>query len=448
MKGSIAKNTAFDSTAQVVVMVASLIAGIILARTLGNEGRGTYVFATTFAGMILLTLTGMGQEISASVLAAKMPRRLGQLHTLIAMGSLLTGAVLWAIVWLAQDFFTRVLLPGIDVFSLYMVLAVIPLWNYLYGCFGLLIGMGRVRTRAAFDLTVNLTQTILVLTLLCGTSLFGDLETVRLLIFSYYAVFAMSAFFLYTVLKQQRKTSLWQWPSWILTKRFFSYGFWVYLGNMGANLGQRIDQYFVQLVSGSAGLFGVYTLSTALVNRTRIFPQALVRSTYARICSSSEKDAAILVAACFRQMLMLGLLLLIVGTALSPLIPLVYSSDFAGAVIPFVLLLVGRLVQSCGWMLPGYFTGHLGKPQIATVVNWSLLPLQGIAAFVAMQMGGLIAVAAITTIGYILHSGVFLVLFLRWQNHVGIKDLFAIQKSDFKPWGRLLASIPRLGNRR
>ena len=239
-----------------------------------------------------------------------------------------------------------------------------------------------------------------------------------------------------------RRGVRWRLPSADLLTEFFTYGFWVYIGNMGATFSQRIDQYFVKQVSVAPGAFGVYNLATSLTNRTRIFPQALSRSAYARLCSSELREAAELTAACFRQMLALGILLCAIGSLAAPLIPFIYSAEFAAAVLPFIIFLFGKLFQNCSWMLANFFSGHLARPRTPMLVNWLLLPLQGAGAYFAMLWGGLIAVAIIASLGYALQFLVFLILFLRAQPHVGLSRLFLIGKDDITPWQRLLKRTP------
>lgn len=427
-------------------MVLSLLTGIFLARLLGDEGRGEYVLATAFAGQILLGFTNLGVEVAASVLVAKDRRALARLHTLIVMvcGGL---AVLLAGVWfLSEAFIRQWLLPGLPSWALLVLFLALPFWVYQFGCFGLLVGLERVRQRAVFELLFNLVQNLLVIVILVLAASGAVASAVPPLVVGYYAVVLLGCPWIFVLVR--RAGPAWELPGLATWREFLRYGFAVYVGNLGGNLGQRIDQYFVQQVGGSTGAFGVYTLATGLAARTRVFPQALSRSSYARVCSSPGAEAARLVAACFRQMLLLSLAIVAAGALLSPLIPVIYSWVFAPAVLPFVIFLVGRGAHNCSWMLANYFTGHLGRPAIPMVVNWVLLPVQGVGAWFAMSMGGLVAVALITSASYFLLFGVFLVLFLAWQSHVGWWDLFVPRREDFVPWRAMAGRAAGLVMRR
>lgn len=438
---SVATTSAIDSGSQIVVMLFSLIAGIVLARVLGDEGRGMYVFATVFAGQIVFSLVNLGVELSASVLMAKDKSRLSSVHSLIMMISvgllfLLTIATRWAGDWMTQTLF-----PGLKWHALLAITLAVPFWVYQTGAYGILIGLNANRTRALFEVVLNFVQSAVVVTLLVMLRHEPMEEVVRYLILAFYLIIIGGSFCLWGILVF--RGARWQVPSWELTRAFFSYGFWVYVGNMGNNLQQRVDQYFVKLIAVGAGPFGVYTLATSLTNRTRIFPQALTRSVYGRLCSVETPEAARLTAACFRQMLALGILVCAGGALLAPLIPVIYSEDFRPAVVPFIIFLFGRLFANCAWMLANFFTGHLARPKIPMVVNWAILPVQAVAAWVAMKLGGLVAVAVVTSLSYGLLFIVFLALFLKWQKYVGAAELFRLGPEDLAPWKRLIGRFLR-----
>lgn len=435
-RGSIARDSAFDSAAQVLVMLFSLVAGVVLARTLGDSGRGAYVLATSFAGGLMLSLTNLGFELSASVLVAKRRALLPRVHTIIFLGSALMGALLVSLALAAGPIITTYILPGIDMATVLLVFCALPFWIYQHGCYGILIGLGQIKVRSKFDVAYNFLQNLLVVVLLVMLAGQAEGEVVRWLAMAYYAMIALSAFAIARTVA--RFGPLWRWPGFRLVRRFFRYGFWVYLGNMGGNVGARIDQYALQQGGAGTASFGVYTLATSLTQRTRVFPQALSRASYARICSSAAPEAARIVAACFRQMFALGVILVAVGAIFSPLIPIVYTSDFAPAILPFIIFLFGRLFHNCSWMLSNWFTGHLARPRIAMVVNWAVLPVQAVLALAAVRMGGLVALSIAASAGYMLVFAIFLVMFLRSQKHVTASDLFLIGWRDIEPWVALL----------
>jgi len=335
---------------------------------------------------------------------------------------------------LGQEYFRGTLLPGLTPLGMWALAIGTPFLAYQAATYGLMVGIGAIRERARFDFVFNLAQNLAVLALIFAFSKGG--AAVPWLVGSYYAIAIAGGLMLFANLT--RHGTLWQFPKRNLIRDFIQVGAAIYAGNLASNLSQRVDQYCVKQAAGSDALFGIYTLATSLTDRTRLFPQALSRSIYARICAAPQQEAARLVAASFRQMLALGLILLACGTIASPLIPILYSSTFAPAIIPFIIFLVGRLFHNCAWMLANYMTGHMGRPGIPMIINWSLLPFQAAAAWYAMRWGGLPAVAAATSLGYIVLCLLFVLIFLRAQNHARIMDLVILSRRDIDPWLTLL----------
>ena len=433
---TLGRKTAIDSAAQVGVMAFSLVAGIVLARSLGDEGRGSYIFATSFAGNLAFSLLNLGMESAASVLVAKDPRRLPQIHAIVLGACLAIGVttVLAGVVFAGA--IREHLLPGITGTALLLLLGALPFWIYQYAVYGMLTGLGRVASRAGFDLAFNFAQNVAVVAILLGMRSADSPSVVTMLIASYYGVTICSSLLL--PLLFLRSGPLLARPDRALVREFFHFGFWIFVGNMGANFGQRIDQYFVRRASVDAAAFGVYTLATSLTERTRVLPQALVRSASPRVATAGAAEAARLVAACFRQMLAVGLILCAAGILVSPLIPIVYTKAFAPAVLPFIIFLCGKTIHNAAWMLTPYFSTHLARPWIATTVNWCTLPFMAVASWLAMKSGGLVAVSLVAAFSYVLVSGIFIVLFLRYQDTVGLRDLFLIRGEDLARWRGLL----------
>jgi O-antigen/teichoic acid export membrane protein len=429
----VARGAAADSAAQMLSMAVSLGAGIVLARSLGDEGRGAFILATTFASQFLLSFLGFGAELAAGNTVARERAPAGEVHGMLALvaAGLAAAAGLW---WLAgAPAHLAALFPGLGRSESALVLLSIPCMMYQAGVYGLLVGMGDVRVRAGFDLLFNIVQSTVLVVLILG----AGHRTATPLVWGYYAVLVLAMPAL--ALAAWRRGAWWRWPARATARAFVGFGCRVWVGNLGAGLGQRIDQYFVQRAGGAdLAAFGVYTLATSLAARSRILPQALSRSVQPRLARATSEQAAQLTARCFRQMLVIGLMVCATGATAAPLIPLVYTAAFAPAVVPFILFLFGQLALNTAWMLANYFSMHLGRPGIPAAVNWSLLPLQAVAAWFAVQMGGLTAVALIAVAGNFLVLAAFVVLFLRWQPTAGWRDLLLLRREDWGAWRTLL----------
>ncbi|MBI1291046.1 oligosaccharide flippase family protein [bacterium] len=438
---SIARNTATDSAAQVIGILFSLGAGVVLARFLGDEGRGQYVYATTFVGQLMFSLANMGMELSCSSLLSRDRSRLSEIHSIVLCLCTALFVVAAAVAGLFHETIRATIFPGLKLHGLLAIAFALPFWVYQSGAYGMLIGIGAVRTRAVYELCFNFAQNLGMVLLLVYTVGSESSSVVHVLTLTYYGLVILGAFALWCMLLF--RGARWKDPKIGAVREFLGFGGWVWFGNLGSNIGQRVDQYFVQLVGGGMAAFGVYTLAASLTQRTQIFPQALTRSAYAQLGALPTDEAALLTAQCFRQMLALGLLLILVGAAASPIIPVVYTAEFSGAILPFIVFLVGRLFGNCSWMLANFFTGHLGKPRVPMLATWAIVPLQALGAWWAMGLGSLTAVAGVVATCNLLLLLVFLRLFLRSQQTVSLGQLLRLGKADVEPWQWIIRQVFR-----
>lgn len=429
---SLSRNTLFDAGSQAAVMVISLGVGIFLARQLGDEGRGQYIYATALAGQLLYSMTNFGMELAASAMVGRDRKLLSEVHTAVLMACALIGVVLSLLSLPLQSFMREVVFNGLRAHAYLAILFALPFWIYQGAAYGILVGLGEIKTRSLFDLIFNVVQNSAIVALLVGLSDADPGMLVQRLTLAYYLIIIVGAFALWAVLIF--RGARWRWPAWPLLREFFRFGFWVYVANLGSNISQRADQYAVQRQRNDLGVFGVYSLAASLAQRTQVFPQALTRSTYGRLSSSELGDAARLTGACFRQILILGLVLLLAGSLAAPLLPLIYTQEFAAVVFPFILFLVGRLFSNGAWMIANYFTAHRGRPIVSTIATWAIIPVQVALVVLALQFGGLTEAAAASALSQAILLGVFLALFLRDQKVIGLKELFRLSLDDARPW--------------
>ncbi|MCB2154342.1 oligosaccharide flippase family protein [bacterium] len=429
---SIARKSTVDATSQVAVIFLSLVAGIFVSRILGSEGRGPYMLATSLANATLINLSNLGIGLSSQVLVAKTRERLGQLHTIVVAACLLIGGFVAALLIGAAPWVQASLLKGIPSDHLLIVAATFPFVLYHVAWRGLIIGLGAIKQRALFEVAYGFLQSSAIIVILLGV---GGMPILPLII-AYYGIAMIGTVTMMTVLSRQGR--LFARPDWKLARELIGYGKWVYVGNMAGSLRQQIDQLLVNAFGGAA-IFAVYNQAASLANRGMILGSALEAASYQPITGSEHAEAARLTAAAFRQMLLIGIVMVIGGFIVSPLIPLIYGSDFAGSVWPFRLLVVGIAAIGCARMIAIYFSGHLVRPQIPMIINWIALPVQvGLCFYLADVWGPVKGVTVGTLAGYFTTTALFIALFLRRPEAPSASELFLLRGEDFARWLRLI----------
>lgn len=444
---SIARSSAVDALSQAGSIAASLAAGIAISRVLGDEGQGAYVLATATASLLLINLANLGLGLSVQVFAAKDPRRAPELHTLVVLVSVVAGAVAGGGVLLLRPQLQAGVFRGMeDAYFVALALG-LPFLLYKFCTVGLLNGLGAVRPRAVIELAVNVLQSAVILWLLLGAGgapLFGD-ATLGVLVVAYYGIFAAECFVLGH--RVSRHARLWSWPRWELVRRVFGYGKWIYVGNFASRLRSIQDQLLVNYFGG-AGALGVYHRGAGLASRVNLFPKALAAASYARITAGDDAEAGRLVAAGFRQMLLLAIPLCVVGWLASPLIPVIYGEDFRASIWPFRLLVVAYCVLGGAQVLAIYFSGKLVRPQVPMAINWITIAVQLAAAVgLAGLVGPLNAVLYATAGAHLLTTGLFLGCFLARPETPGMRELFVFRREDLDRWVSFLAAGRSAGKR-
>jgi O-antigen/teichoic acid export membrane protein len=429
--GGVATSSLLDSGAQIAVIFLSLIGGIVLSRLLGAEGRGRYVFATYILSSLLMGLGNLGAGLAAQVFVARTPARLAQIHTLgvwlcLGCGWLMGGACVAAWPLLKHTVF-----DGMQLMHLVVVSVALLFQLYLAVAYGLLIGLGAVRRRAAFEIVYQTLQSaavVIVLLFLRGPQ-FPD--PVAMLVLSYFTLVIFAAPVL--VRELSRFGALWQKPESALRAEFLNYGRQIWFGGIANEVSWRFDQFLVNGALGAAPL-GIYNLATTNAARSALAAVSLTRSLYSRVCAAPSREAADLCARGFRQLLLIGLVMFVGGIAVVPLFPIVYGKEFVDTGFLFVIVLVGWLLHNASRMLSMYFTGHLVRPDIPLKVNWGLLPFQLGLTWFMLEHHGITGVAIATSISFSATAIAFVWLFAQREETPPLSELIRIRRGDIHAW--------------
>ncbi len=435
---SIARNSAIDATAQVFTVGLSLVSGIFVSRWLGSEGRGAYVLATIVAHGLLVNLANFGLRLACQVFIAKDRNRLASLNSLAMLISLGVGGIVSAALLIFAPWVQGVLFRGIAFQSLVVVAAAFPLMIYGAAWRGLMNGLGAIRARALFDVGFGASQSITIIAIIL---LWPGEAPIFPLIIAYYVIATGSTAFMVWLLRPHGR--LWQWPSRALVGEVLAYGKWVFIGDMAARLRGELDQLLVNFAGGGAAL-GVYNQAASLAKRSNLLPEALTTASYQAIASSDSAESSRLVAAAFRQMLLIGIVLTLLGWICAPLIPIIYGADFAGAIWPFRVLVPAFCLMASVRVVAAYFSGHLMRPQIPMVINWIALAIQfGACYLLAAKLGVLRGITYGTAGAFTLASMAFLLVFVCRPETPRAVELVRFQRGDFARWGVLVKNAIR-----
>ncbi|MCX6719938.1 MAG: oligosaccharide flippase family protein, partial [Candidatus Staskawiczbacteria bacterium] len=149
-------------------------------------------------------------------------------------------------------------------------------------------------------------------------------------------------------------------------KEYFLYSVKGHLGNIFDFLHMRIDLFLINFFINPFSA-GIYFTSVRLAEGVWLFSGSMGTVFFPKAASEKDpqklKELTPLVC---RNVLFLSALMIVVLFIISGwLITFLYSSVFAGAILPFRILLIG-ILAICGYGILGSDLGARGKPMLGT----------------------------------------------------------------------------------
>lgn len=389
------------SLGSLVALAFGVAVSIILPRMLGAEARGEYQLAVKLAGLVLAVAQWGIPEVLLQLLA----ERRGSTGALVGT-SLLLGtagaAVVAAVLGLAAPLFQDNLLRGVE-----PLLLALTLGGSLASLIALLARRfiqldGRVDLYNGLD--VGRTVLFLLLVLLGGVLLprqaLGPTLAWLLAELSLAAVAVALLWRMQPAWRVQRK----------LARELASSGAPIQFGLLGMFIGSE-GGAFVLNASLDVATVGVYSVALSIARLVLQVSIALRTALQPRLVGP-ETDSAAVTARVTRHGL-LWMVLVSVGLAIgSPLVPLIFTREFAAAAPALLVLLPGMIAYGV-WQLLASHLLRIGRRAFLALVAW----LFGATSIVLQALGaqalGLVGAAAGLSLAYVLATAVVLVVFVR-----------------------------------
>ena len=409
------------SGARATQAVSAMVAGILVARFLGAEAKGTLSVLTALASMGVL-LASLGIPLSGIYFLGrfKEERDLVISNNLVAgaLGGVLTAGLLVAV----ATAFSDAILHGIEVSLLVLYACSVPFYFFNEFGRGVLFGEGKIRQAYLPDILGGGG-------LLIGTALallvFGEhivplvaLRVVVEVVVTFYVLFSI-----------RRQTPFRLNTSRPMLRRQLGYGLRNYASSLMWLFLLQSDIVLCNHFLGS-GDTGVYSVAVSLGLPITMLAAVVGSLTFQRV--SSEASRATRIANTNRSVRILvplvAVSIIATGALAFWLIPVVYGSAFSGAAAALALLLPGFLAYSIEIVLMNFLAGE-GSPPI---VVWA--PAVGLAINVAansfvIPRWGIDGASVTSSAAY----GVVLLLVLRYymrSTSSSLRDLFATRGAD------------------
>ncbi len=412
----------------ILKLVVGLVISVVTARALGPEGRGEYnlliLIITT-----LTTLFNFGIPGSNTYFVAQKK---------IEKGKLMRGSFLIAL-WLSAFCFLllfvlyrvdylRYLFP-VDKLTMTMVLsfAVVPIVFFNVFAQGIIVGENRIYLNNYIYLGSQTTQAV---TLAAAYAL--GILSVQLAI----ALFAVSNLVSFGIIGVSYRATLFDFAShkmdWREYKQLLVFSAPLQLGNIIQFLNYRLGAFIVNYFLGAAAV-GLFFMALNLVEILWLLSTSMAAVLLPTVAAQHEQSKKISVKAAAASFA-LTIAAAVLALPIAPFaIVHLFGKDFAGSVLPFLILLPGIAIFSVTNVLAAYMTG-IGKPGLNTLISFVALVFTVVLNLLLIPRFGISGAAAASSVSYIILSCLTVIIFVKlsgltWRETV---DFISSLRYDFE----------------
>jgi len=399
-------NVLAAGSAEAANMLLRFLAGVVVARQLGAEGRGVYALALA-APALMLGLTNIGLGEATTVLIGKKKysaeRVVGSMNFLMLLMLLLGFAVYFGL----SPLILKALHHEMPEDIYLLAFCIFPLTLYWGGNAAVALGLSMVRRVSWGRLLNNSVFCALVFALLAR-----GLTVKAVLIAFIFSFVAENAYLLYSIRKETGITIRLD-PE--VIKDQISLGWHVFWGGMFLQVARRLDIFLVNFFAG-AGPLGLYAVAYSVAELVLAVPGIYSRAALSSAAVAGKGSGFRVSNAAIRQSLFL-MAALAVGVALvmRPFILKAYTSEFLPAVLPALILLPGVVLMGLSNLLGTIFTGYARPQELARsaaiacaatiALDFLLIPRYGIVGAAAASTAAYGAGAVWIFFSYLKYSG-------------------------------------------
>jgi O-antigen/teichoic acid export membrane protein len=422
---------------------AILLGDIILARTLGPDGKGAFalVLALSSLGSAILAL---GLEKSLGVFAARSLDIARRAFANAALWTVLVGILGALAILLLYGPPTdgggatgplAPIMPPLTAAQLLLVAFALPLeLGYIIGLVGLL---GRQRV-VAFNV-VRFMRRGLLTVFLIAVVLASRLDLTSLLMLNLAAMVATVGTIVWAM---GRAGMLGLRISPPLLVKQLSFGVRTFVGTIAERLHFRIDAFLLTAFV-SVGATGVYSVAQGLAETMWYLPSAVGLVLFSRAVQPGSDSAAI-ASAMTRSMLALIVVAAVPLWLVAPmLVTFVYGTPFREAGVAFQVILPGVVTYSIVAVLSQFLIAW-GAPGRVTAVLILGLAVNVAANMVMIPAFGMVGAAASASASYSTTAVAMLLLYHRVSGR-GLRETLLVRRSDVsRIWSEFRLGLGRL----
>jgi O-antigen/teichoic acid export membrane protein len=399
---SLARDVVATMGNRVFLIAIGVVTSVIVARTLGPEGRGIYAVAVAITA-ISVQFGNVGLHASNSWAVARRPELLGALfaNSLVASFAL-GGGIAIAILVILAIFPDLITLPAV---ILALSLIAIPI-NLAYLLLqNLMLGTRRIK----FFNGMELLSRVLVVGILSAAVALG-LVSVEIAVGASVAAVLVTTIFATVILARAAGPTV--RPRTAILADSSRYGFRAYIAALFSFLLLRTDLLLVNYFRGAAEA-GYYSIAVSLADLVYLLPVVIATMLFPRMAAQADPVARRALASAGILVTAAIMVFVVAAAGLSAQfgIQLLYGQDFDPSILAFLWLLPGIFALSIYTVIANFYAA-IGFPVVAIAA-----PLVGLAVNVALDLilipsMHLVGASVASSIAYCLMFAVIVVAFV------------------------------------
>jgi O-antigen/teichoic acid export membrane protein len=382
--------------ATVVIQLSAFGSGIILARSLGANGRGFVAAAMIWPPLLVSLVTlGVGEAVMfrsarsesavARVLSTAIFVGLGQSIVAVAIGWFLMPKLLGQ-------------MPADVIAMSRAYLALIPLTLTTLCLTAVLQARGYRFNLVRTAVHVAYTGVLLLLWLS------GSISPLRVVLAS---LLAAAADLSLAVILVSRRGWLHPKASLHEARALLSFGSRVHVGTIASILSARLDLVILAALVPAADL-GNYAIGAAAGSALTLLPFSASLAVYPAVVRMQRDAVPVMLARCLALIALLILLAVVVALALPFAIPLLFGPGFTSAVLIGQILTFGITIRGSTGLLGAILRG-ISRPLAAGVGDLAALPILAVALLFMVPtwrgVGAAIALSIAASVGFVVILG-------------------------------------------
>ncbi len=397
----------------------TLVAGILIARYLGPDGKGILALVVLVATVLKL-IGGIGIEFANVYYTSKNRRKIAEIFSNNICIWIISTSSIILLGLLLKDWIIHTILPNLDPAFFNFALLIFPLLLWLSFAHSMFQGLEKFREFNLLKMAEPLIKlaAIIVFVVILNMGLHGGVLSITL---TYLLPTLLSVFLLLKLIKTKLRANR------ILLSESIKYGLKGQIGIFFQFFNYRLDVFLVNYFLDISAV-GFYTVSVTLAELLWHIPNSVSLTLFPSVSARDEESAGKFTCRITRVSISVMLIgAIILGILSIYLIPSLYGERFSASILPLQILLPGVIAFGLVKILTGYLHGR-GKPLYASIVTICSLVLTLIFDFLLIPQLGIIGAALATTIAYGFSLILTIYFFLKTS---GLK-LYNLLVPDFK----------------